>query len=173
MGYQDIVKFNALLAEMGLTAATGESLTAGLISGAIASASGASSVLAGGAITYTNEEKIRQLDVRKEILDQFTAVSAETAHDMANGVILNFGVNVGIVVTGYAEHDDPALNGLVYIGVATNFNKASGSEVTGLPEVQVFEHRYEHGGRNDVRAQVVDDAILHATNIVTQKLDLK
>ena len=111
-----------LLAERGLTVATAESCTGGLIGGRITGVSGASQVFLGGCITYTNDMKIRLLGVNPLSIDAHTEVSAEVAAEMAAGVREKLGADVGLSATGYAgptggTDENPV--GTVYIGVST------------------------------------------------------
>ena len=69
----------------GVTVSTAESLTAGMIASTIADIPGASAVLRGGAVTYCDEIKHRVLGVEQETLDRYTAVSHQTAREMAVG----------------------------------------------------------------------------------------
>ena len=73
------------LREQGLTLATAESCTGGLIGKLLTDVPGASQVYKGGVISYTNEVKHALLGVEQETLDVCTAVSRETAHAMARG----------------------------------------------------------------------------------------
>ena len=73
----------------GVTVSTAESLTAGMIASTIADIPGASAVLRGGAVTYCDEIKHRVLGVEQETLDRFSAVSHQTAREMAE----KFGVD--------------------------------------------------------------------------------
>ena len=111
-----------LLAERGLTVATAESCTGGLIGGRITGVSGASQVFLGGCITYTNDMKIRLLGVNPLSIDAHTEVSAEVAAEMAAGVREKLGADVGLSATGYAgptggTDENPV--GTVYVGVST------------------------------------------------------
>ena len=111
-----------LLAERGLTVATAESCTGGLIGGRITGVSGASQVFLGGCITYTNDMKIRLLGVNPLSIDAHTEVSAEVAAEMAAGVREKLGADVGLSAMGYAgptggTDENPV--GTVYVGVST------------------------------------------------------
>ena len=108
--------------ERGLTVATAESCTGGMVGQRITAVSGASAVYVGGCITYTNEMKIRLLGVSPATIEAHTEVSAETAAEMAVGARERLGADVGISTTGYAgptggTEENPV--GTVYIGIAT------------------------------------------------------
>ena len=71
----------------GVKVSTAESLTAGMIASTIADIPGASAVLRGGAVTYCDEIKHRVLGVEQETLDRFSAVSHQTAREMAGATL--------------------------------------------------------------------------------------
>lgn len=95
----------ALLKENRLTVATAESCTAGYISKRITDVPGASSVFECGAVTYSNKIKEKLLGVRHSTLEKFSAVSRETALEMASGIRRASGADIGISVTGIAGPD--------------------------------------------------------------------
>jgi nicotinamide-nucleotide amidase len=103
----------------GKTLATAESLTGGGIGAALTAISGSSAVYKGGVISYTNEVKHHILGVKTETLDQFGAVSAQTAAQMAAGVRNLLNADVAVSVTGLAgpggdDYGNPV--GTVFIG---------------------------------------------------------
>ena len=102
--------------------ATAESCTGGMVSAAITSVSGASAVFDCGVCSYANFIKHKVVGVRDETLSTYGAVSDRTAVEMARGVRLLAGADVGISTTGIAgplggSQYKPV--GLVYIGVST------------------------------------------------------
>jgi nicotinamide-nucleotide amidase len=88
--------------ERGLTLATAESSTGGLIAARLTSVPGSSDVFVGGVVAYANEVKARELDVPAEVLERHGAVSAETASAMANGARARVRADVAVAVTGIA-----------------------------------------------------------------------
>jgi nicotinamide-nucleotide amidase len=90
------------LLERKLTLALAESCTGGLISHRITRVAGSSAYYLGGAVTYSNEEKIRALGVNRETLERFGAVSEETALEMSRGIKARSGASIGLSVTGVA-----------------------------------------------------------------------
>ena len=86
----------------GVTVSTAESLTAGMIASTIADIPGASAVLRGGAVTYCDEIKHRVLGVDQETLDRYTAVSHQTAREMAARSLELYQSDIAVSATGYA-----------------------------------------------------------------------
>lgn len=102
--------------------ATAESCTGGMISAAITSVSGASGVFDCGVCSYANFIKHKVIGVKDETLATYGAVSDRTAAEMARGVRLLSGADIGISTTGIAgplggTQYKPV--GLVYLGVST------------------------------------------------------
>ncbi|MEI7899786.1 MAG: nicotinamide-nucleotide amidohydrolase family protein [bacterium] len=145
----------------GLTVATAESCTGGLIAARITSVPGASAVFLGSVVSYANAAKRDLLGVSQDVLDRWGAVSAECAEAMAAGVRERLKADVAVSVTGIAGPDGgtpqkPA--GLVFIGVATT----AGVRV---------ERCLFAGDREAVRRQAADRALallLEAAQLVTR-----
>ena len=103
--------------------ATAESCTGGLIGNLITETPGSSAYYKGGIIAYSNELKERLLGVRHETLEQYGAVSEETAIEMARGCLAATGADYAIATTGIsgptgATEAKPL--GLVYIAIASS-----------------------------------------------------
>jgi PncC family amidohydrolase len=141
-----------------LTLATAESLTGGLLAGAITAVPGASRVFRGGVVAYATELKHDLLGVDAELLAAFGAVHPQVAAAMAAGVRRRLGVDVGLATTGVAGPDpqDGQPPGVVWVGVAD----ARGSwavDATTDPAP----------GRAAVRADTVRTALAAAVRLVT------
>ena len=107
------------LQQRGLTVATAESCTGGLLGSLFTAVPGSSSTYRGGVISYCNDLKHRLLGVPQELLDRFGAVSAEVAESMAAGARVVGAASIGIGITGLAGPDSDGSGkpvGLVYIG---------------------------------------------------------
>jgi len=92
----------SLCRTLGLTLATAESCTGGLVGERLTSVSGASDVFVGGVVAYADSVKRAQLGVAADLLREHGAVSAEAAAVMARGVRERLGADVGLAVTGVA-----------------------------------------------------------------------
>ena len=93
------------LTDEGRTLATAESCTGGLLGKLLTDIPGASNAYKGGVISYVSEVKHRLLGVEQETLDICTAVSRETAHEMAKGAREAVKADVGVSTTGLAGPD--------------------------------------------------------------------
>jgi nicotinamide-nucleotide amidase len=93
------------LIEAGKTVATAESCTGGMIGELLTRRPGSSKAFLGGAITYSNAEKVRQLGVSEGTLAAHGAVSEETVREMAEGARQRFGADLGVAVSGVAGPD--------------------------------------------------------------------
>ncbi|MCX6498157.1 MAG: CinA family protein [Arthrobacter sp.] len=127
--------------ERGLTVATAESLTAGMVAAVLADTPGASAMLQGGVIAYANSVKTDVLGVSRDVLDALGSVDGQVAAEMAAGARAACGADVGVATTGVAgpePHDGKAV-GTVYIGLATPEGTTS------------FAYHFE-GSRQEIRA---------------------
>jgi len=107
-----------LLREQGKTIACAESCTGGGICARLTDLPGASEVFGYGFITYANEAKVQLLNVSRETLSKYGAVSAQCAREMAEGALKSSGADIAVAVTGIAgpqpqDSEKPA--GLIYL----------------------------------------------------------
>lgn len=91
----------------GMTITTMESATSGQIASLITDTEGASAVMKGAFITYSNEGKIMQ-GVPAEIIDTYSVYSRETAAAMAQACAAAYSADIGVGVTGTMGNVDPA-----------------------------------------------------------------
>jgi nicotinamide-nucleotide amidase len=128
-----------LCRERGLTLATAESCTGGLVSARLTSVPGSSTVFKGGVVSYANEVKESALGVPPEILERHGAVSAEAAQAMAEGARARLGADVGVSITGVAGPDGGTEDkpvGLVFVhAVGPDGEEARRSELPGDREM--------------------------------------
>lgn len=92
--------------ESGLTISTMESCTGGSLAGAITNISGASDILHESYVTYCNEAKIK-FGVPKQVIDEYTVYSLETAKAMAKAVKNTSNSDIGVGITGQLGRIDP------------------------------------------------------------------
>ena len=109
-----------MLVNRGLTISTAESCTGGMVSSRLINYPGISQSLLEGVVTYSNEAKMNRINVKKEILEKFGAVSHEVASQMAEGVAKTSGADIGISTTGVAGPGGGTAEkpvGRVYVGL--------------------------------------------------------
>ena len=112
-------RLSDILILKSLTISTAESCTGGLIGHLITSIPGSSKYFMGGIISYSNQAKCNLLGVSPDTLEQYGAVSEQTAKEMAMGVKEKFRSDIGISVTGIAGPDGGSIEkpvGTVYMG---------------------------------------------------------
>lgn len=108
------------LKEKNLKLATAESCTAGMLSERITEVPGSSEVFEMGVVAYANYVKVQALGVDQAVINEKGAVSDEVAAQMAMGIRMLCGADIGVAITGVAgpgqSENKPA--GLVYIALA-------------------------------------------------------
>lgn len=153
-------KLVALLSEKGLTFATAESCTGGLIAKKITDISGCSSVFHGGVVSYSNYVKENVLGVSGETLATVGAVSHETAEQMALGTRRVTGADVSAATTGIAGPGGGTAEkpvGLVYISASFRDKTA------------VTENHFS-GTREEVREKAANKALEMAIAIIEENI---
>ena len=114
------LKILKLLTKKKLTLSFAESCTGGLLASSITSFSGSSKVFNMGLITYSNNAKVKLLNVPKKTITKYGAVSYETCLSMVKNLSKISRSNISISITGVAGPNGGSKNkpvGLVYIGV--------------------------------------------------------
>lgn len=138
-------RLEAVVGEMlvagGLSLAVAESCTGGLIASRVTDVPGSSRYFVGGAVTYSDAEKVRLLEVPAGIVKAYGAVSEPVARAMAKGARRTTGSDLALGVTGIAgpgggTPEKPV--GLVYIGLAAK-------------EGTICQHHHMHGDRDQVK----------------------
>lgn len=120
---QKYAALTAAMIEHNITVTTMESCTAGQVASLITDTEGASAILKGAFVTYSNEAKVRQ-GVPAAIIETFGVYSSETAAAMAGACRAAYGAQVGLGVTGSFSNADPgnpdSVPGEVYFAIATD-----------------------------------------------------
>jgi len=140
----------------GLTVATAESCTGGLVSGALTDIAGSSAVVDRGFVTYTNAAKEQMLGVPGQTLKWHGAVSRETAEAMAKGVLAHAPVDLAVSITGIAGPDGGSAEkpvGLVHFAAAARDGRLIHRE-----------RRFGNVGRAEVRRL----SVLQALGLLTE-----
>ena len=129
------------LKEKGIKIACAESMTGGMFAKMITDVPGASKVFSRGIVTYSNEAKMSELDVKPETLEKYGAISPQTAEEMVRGLSINSGCRICVAVTGNAgpDADEGKPVGQFFVGLMNG------------PEVTVKEFRASRNNRNYIR----------------------
>ena len=109
-----------LLIQNNLTVSTAESCTSGLLASRLTDVPGSSQYFKGGSVCYSNELKINDVGVKKDLIDRYGAVSEEVAESLAKNIAEKNNSDIGIGITGIAgpgggTEKKPV--GLVFVGI--------------------------------------------------------
>lgn len=151
----------ARLRERGWHATAAESCTGGMIAAEIISVPGASDVWEESYVTYCDRAKHRLLGVREETLRRYTAVSRQTALEMAEGAARRAEAECSVSATGLAGPG----GGTVQIPVGTVFLGCH------VPGATVAEEHHFSGDREAIRRQAADEAIRLLLRYLTREND--
>jgi nicotinamide-nucleotide amidase len=138
-----------LLSVHGLTLATAESCTGGMVATAITDIAGSSAVFDRGFVTYSNAAKVEMLSVPLELITQFGAVSEEVAVAMAQGALLHSAADISIAITGVAGPSGGSAEkpvGLIHFAVATREDEVS------------YQQRFGNLSRAEIRRKATEFA---------------
>jgi nicotinamide-nucleotide amidase len=139
-----------LLKGNGLTVTCAESCTGGMLSARLINVPGVSDIYKLGMITYSNKAKRKILGVKKSTLEKYSAVSEQTAKEMAKGAAFVNKADVSVAVTGYAgpdgDNDDTPV-GLVYIACSVKGH------------MTVKEYHFK-GNRDKIRESATSSALI-------------
>ena len=146
---EEVVK---LLNEKGLKLTTAESCTGGLIAKRITDVSGSSNVFECGVVSYANRIKHELLGVKEETLEEYGAVSEETAREMVSGALKISSADLAVAVTGIAGPNSDSTDkpvGLVYIAFS------DGKETV----VKKYLNAFKENVRESNRQKSADEAL--------------
>ncbi|MEA3433522.1 MAG: CinA family protein, partial [Campylobacterota bacterium] len=124
--YNNIEKIIQKLTERNQTISFAESCTGGRIAAAFTAISGASEILDGSVVSYSNDIKHTWLGVEKEVLENFGAVSPQCVSQMLEGIKNLSGADYTLAVSGIAGPTggtELKPVGTVYIGLQTPFSQ--------------------------------------------------
>jgi len=159
---KDMITLQSLLKAQNKTITTAESCTGGLIASMITEVSGSSEVFNGSVVTYSNEIKHQELNVKEETLKNNGAVSTEVVEEMLIGVTKKFNSNFSIAVSGIAGPNGGTKNkpvGTVVIGImGDSFGK----------DIEVFCFK---GTRKEVQIQAAKQSLKKILKFFQKTLD--
>jgi nicotinamide-nucleotide amidase len=149
---EQLESLHRMLREQQQTVAVAESLTGGLLAGALTSTPGASASFRGGLVVYATDLKSRLAGVPEDLLAEQGAVAAQVALELARGVRSRLSASWGVGVTGVAgpEPQDRKPVGTVYLSVVGP-GPAKG--------IETVSELHLSGDRNRIRLQTVEQAV--------------
>ena len=109
-----------LLIQNNLTVSTAESCTSGLLASRLTDVPGSSQYFKGGSVCYSNELKINDIGIDKDLIERYGAVSEEVAESLAKNIAQKNNTDIGIGITGIAGPDGGTEKkpvGLVFVGI--------------------------------------------------------
>lgn len=147
---EDMARFQNILKKNNETITCAESCTGGLISSLITEISGSSSIFRGSIITYCNEIKEQELNVKKNTMIEHGVVSCEVVKEMLDGVLKKFDSTYAIAVSGVAGPTGGTQSkpvGTVVIGVMS---------IKGDKNINIYNFK---GDRKEVQIQAAKTAL--------------
>ncbi len=139
-----------LLIKKNETITCAESCTGGLVASYITQNSGSSSIFRGSVVTYCNEIKEQELNVRKETMIKFGVVSCEVVEEMCIGVLKKFDADYAISISGVAGPTGGTKNkpvGTVAIGIISKEK---------ILDIRIYNFS---GNRNEIQIQAAKTAL--------------
>ncbi|MDO5714995.1 MAG: competence/damage-inducible protein A [Tissierellia bacterium] len=146
------------LIETGQTISIAESITGGLIAGELTNVSGASQVLHSSFVTYSNGSKEKHLGVNHSTLEDFGAISKQTALEMAKGLLEKEQVDIAVATTGEAgpipsETEVGNVYACIYFADGT----------------YDIKHYFFPGNRNKIRSRTVNSVLSNLLYLVNKR----
>jgi len=147
---KQMIQLQTKLKQNNQTITTAESCTGGLVASMITQISGSSSIFKGSIVTYCNEIKEQELNVKKDTMIKFGVVSCEVVQEMLVGVIKKFNASWAIAISGVAGPNGGTKNkpiGTVVIGVISLDNHKN---------IKVYNFK---GTRQEIQIQAAKTAL--------------
>jgi len=154
---KSMMKLQDILRDKKQTITFAESCTGGLCASMLTKVSGSSDIFKGSVVTYCNDIKEQELNVKKETMIKYGAVSTQTVNEMLDGVQKKFDADYSIAISGIAGPNggsDEKPVGTVVIGIKVG-NNSSNSSV----------YRF-FGTREEVQIQAAKTAFLEIFQIL-------
>ena len=129
------------LTRKGLTIAFAESMTGGLVTYELIKNPGASKVIKGSMIAYSDEEKVNLLGISKDFIVKHSVVSKEVAIEMATRIQCQIISSIGVGITGNAgpSLQEGTNKQEVWIGISTELHQyAYHLDLSGLSRIQAI-----------------------------------
>ena len=137
---------------------TAESCTGGMISSAIVHINGSSQIFKSSMIVYSNDMKSKLLNIPKDLITKYGAVSEIVVHSMAKKSLEIVNADVSIAVTGIAGPTGGSIDkpvGLVWVGIGT--------------KEKIITKKYQfNGNRLEIRQKTTQESLKLANNVILE-----
>ena len=137
---------------------TAESCTGGMISSAIVHINGSSQIFKSSIIVYSNDMKSKLLNIPKDLITKYGAVSEIVVHSMAKKSLEIVNSDVSIAVTGIAGPTGGSVDkpvGLVWVGIGT--------------KEKIITKKYQfNGNRLEIRQKTTQESLKLANNVILE-----
>lgn len=156
----NLIKLKEILIKHNYKISTAESCTGGLLASTLVSLENASMYFEQGFITYSNESKVKYLNVNKELIDKYGAVSEQVARDMVFNLRRDTKADICVSVTGLAGPSGGSIDkpiGLVYIGFYIN------------NDIFVEKKIFDFSSRTEIRTNTVEFIIDYLYNYLIKQ----
>ena len=141
-----------------LTITTAESCTGGMISSAIVHINGSSQIFKSSVIVYSNDMKSKLLNIPKDLITKYGAVSEIVVHSMAKKSLEIVNSDVSIAVTGIAGPTGGSIDkpvGLVWVGIGT--------------KEKIITKKYQfNGNRLEIRQKTTQESLKLANDVILE-----
>ena len=147
---EKMLELQNLLLKKNQTITCAESCTGGLVASYITQNSGSSSIFRGSIVTYCNEIKEQELNVKKDTMIQYGVVSCEVVQEMCHGVLKKFNADYAIAISGVAGPTGGTKNkpiGTVAIGIISKEK---------VLDIRIYNFS---GNRNEIQIQAAKTAL--------------
>ena len=158
----NLKKLHKKLIVKKLTISVAESCTGGLVAHLITNISGSSDIFNGAIVSYSNEIKHKELNVKNETLENFGAVSHETVKEMIEGTLEKFRADYAIAISGIAGPSGGSKKkpvGTVVIGIGNRNN-----------DFTVSTYHFK-GSRKEVQIQAAKTSLKEIYEFLQKTLD--
>lgn len=158
-----LTQIKEILIKNKLTLSSAESCTGGLVSSYLTDINGASSFILQNFVTYSNEAKTEFLNVKKKTLDEFGAVSEQTAYEMVHGLLKR--TDCAIATTGIlgptgGSKEKPI--GLVYIGLGYKDK---------IEVIKYISKKADTNNRHKIKKDITKQALFELLNFLKNTLN--
>lgn len=159
-----LIEIKEILIANKLSISSAESCTGGLLSSYLTDISGSSAFIFQNFVTYSNDAKMKFLNVKKETLEKYGAVSSQTAYEMSEG-LLNYApcsiATTGLLGPNGGSEEKPV--GLCYISFGLDYHNKK--------QIEVIEFFSKKKNRYEIKVDIVEYTLMELVNYLNKNLN--